>query len=148
TRTKPTKRRISAAARAITKSTWHGKTIISTRDYGYYCMRSVASPRRRSRRAPGCGRRSRLRILHLFHGRKPTTETTMGDEASGRAPDGNTVANEQPYDWDKCTVRLSITFLPGDGNEGGRKTKIGCNTHREPPLIEIIREAGLEACIR
>jgi hypothetical protein len=31
---KPEKRRISAAARAITRSTWHGKTIISTRDSG------------------------------------------------------------------------------------------------------------------
>ena len=36
TRTKLTKRRISAAARAITRSTWHGKTIISTRDSGCY----------------------------------------------------------------------------------------------------------------
>jgi hypothetical protein len=30
------KRRISAAALAITRSTWHGKTIISTRDSGFY----------------------------------------------------------------------------------------------------------------
>src|SRR5262245_34948157 len=106
-------------------------------------MRSVASPRRQSKRAPGCGRRSRLRILHLFHGRKPTTETTMSDEASGRASDGNTAANEQPYDWDKCAVRLSITFLPGDGDEGGRQIIIGCNTHSDPPLIETARKAGL-----
>ena len=55
----------------------------------------------------------------------------------------DTAANEQPYDWDKCTVRLSITFLPGDGDEGGRQIIIGCNTHRDPPLIETVREAGL-----
>jgi len=36
TRAKPMKRRISAAARAITRSTWHGKTMISTRDSGCY----------------------------------------------------------------------------------------------------------------
>lgn len=67
----------------------------------------------------------------------------MSDEASGRTPDGDTAANEQPYDWDKCTVRLSITFLPGDGDEGGRQIILGCNTHRDPPLIETVREAGL-----
>jgi len=67
----------------------------------------------------------------------------MNDEASGRTPDGDTAANERPYDWDKCTVRLSITFLPGDGDEGGRQIMIGCNTHRDPPLIETVREAGL-----
>jgi hypothetical protein len=67
----------------------------------------------------------------------------MSDEAIGRTPDGDTAANEQPYDWEKCAVRLSITFLPGDGDEGGRQIIIGCNTHRDPPLIETIREAGL-----
>jgi hypothetical protein len=67
----------------------------------------------------------------------------MSDEASRRASDGDTAASEQPYDWDKCTVRLSITFLPGDGDEGGRQIIIGCNTHRDPPLIETVREAGL-----
>src|SRR6266545_7413165 len=106
-------------------------------------MRSVASLRRRSRRAPGCERRSRLRVLHLLHGRKPTAETTMSDEVTGRASDGDTAANEQPYDWDKCTVRLSITFLPGDGDEGGRQIIVGCNTHRDPPLVETVREAGM-----
>jgi hypothetical protein len=35
----------------------------------------------------------------------------MSDEVTGRASDGDTATNEQPYDWDKCTVRLSITFL-------------------------------------
>jgi hypothetical protein len=70
-------------------------------------------------------------------------ETTMSDEASGRASDSDTAANEQPYDWDKCTFRLSITFLPGDGDEGGRQIIIGCNTHRDPPLIETVRDGGL-----
>jgi hypothetical protein len=67
----------------------------------------------------------------------------MSDEASGRASDGDTAENEQPYDWEKCNVRLSITFLPGNGDEGGRQIIVGCNTHRDPPLIETVREAGL-----
>jgi len=37
TRTKPKRRRIFAAARAITRLTWHGKMIISTRDSGCQC---------------------------------------------------------------------------------------------------------------
>jgi hypothetical protein len=46
-------------------------------------------------------------------------ETTMSDEAAGRTPDSDTAVNELPYDWDKCTVRLSITFLPGAVVGGG-----------------------------
>lgn len=49
----------------------------------------------------------------------------------------------EPYEWEKCTVRLSITFFPDDGNEGGRQVVLGCNTHGDPPLIEPVREAEL-----
>lgn len=61
-----------------------------------------------------------LRIPHLFHERTATTETTMSDEAAGRTPDSVMVGNEQPYDRDERTVRLSITFLPSGGDKGGR----------------------------
>lgn len=67
----------------------------------------------------------------------------MSEETTGQTPDSEPAADEQPYDWEKCTVRFSITFLPGDGDEGGRQIILGCNTHRDPPLIETIREAGL-----
>ncbi|MCI0392142.1 MAG: hypothetical protein MOB07_25710 [Acidobacteria bacterium] len=67
----------------------------------------------------------------------------MSEETTGQTSDSETAADEQPYDWEKCTVRLSITFLPGDGGEGGRQIILGCNMHRDPPLIETIRETGL-----
>jgi hypothetical protein len=63
-----------------------------------------------------------------------TTLETQGAEPA---------VDEQPYDWNRCTVRLSIIFHPIDESEGGRPVTLGCNTHRDPPLFESIREAEL-----
>lgn len=52
-------------------------------------------------------------------------------------------ASGEPYEWERCTVRLSITFLPTETNEGGRQVVIGCNTHNDPPLIESTCETEL-----
>ena len=49
----------------------------------------------------------------------------------------------EPYEWERCTVRLSITFLPTETNKGGRQVIIGCNTHSDPPLIESVCETEL-----
>lgn len=67
----------------------------------------------------------------------------MSDETKDKAINGEQPNQSEPYEWEKCTVRLSITFFPHDGNEGGRQVVLGCNTHNDPPLIESVREAGL-----
>jgi hypothetical protein len=53
------------------------------------------------------------------------------------------VESGEPYEWERCTVRLSITFLPTETNEGERQIIIGCNTHSDPPLIESVCETEL-----
>ncbi len=67
----------------------------------------------------------------------------MSDETKDKAVNSEQSIQSEPYEWVKCTVRLSITLFPDDGNDGGRQVVLGCNTHNDPPLIEPIREAEL-----
>jgi len=67
----------------------------------------------------------------------------MSDETKDKAVNSEPSNQSEPYEWERCTVRLSITFFPDDGNEGGRQVVLGCNTHNDPPLIETVREAEL-----
>jgi hypothetical protein len=67
----------------------------------------------------------------------------MTEEDSVRPPDGK----EEPYNWEKCTIKILITILPDDGQEGGRETLVGCSTHRDPPLYETTRKVGLAGLI-
>ncbi len=67
----------------------------------------------------------------------------MSDETKDNPVNSKQANQTEPYEWAKCTVRLSITFFPDDGNDGGRKVVLGCNTHSDPPLIEPVREAEL-----
>ena len=67
----------------------------------------------------------------------------MSDETKDKAINGEQPNQSEPYEWEKCTVRLSFTFFPDDGNEGGRQVVLGCNTHNDPPLIEPVRETEL-----
>jgi hypothetical protein len=67
----------------------------------------------------------------------------MSDETNDKAVKSEPSSQSEPYEWEKCTVRLSITFFPDDGNDGGRQVVLGCNTHSDPPLIEPVREAEL-----
>lgn len=67
----------------------------------------------------------------------------MSDETKDNPVNSKQANQSEPYEWEKCTVRLSITFFPDDGNDGGRQIVLGCNTHSDPPLIEPVREAEL-----
>ena len=67
----------------------------------------------------------------------------MSDETKDNPVNSKQANQSEPYEWEKCTVRLSITFFPDDGNEGGRQVVLGCNTHNDPPLIEPVRKAEL-----
>lgn len=67
----------------------------------------------------------------------------MSDETKDKPVNSAQPNQSEPYEWERCTVRLSITFFPDDSNEGGRQVVLGCNTHNDPPLIEPVREAEL-----
>lgn len=67
----------------------------------------------------------------------------MSDETKDKIVNNEQSNQSEPYEWEKCTVRLSITFFPDDGNDGGRQIVLGCNTHSDPPLIEPVREVEL-----
>ena len=67
----------------------------------------------------------------------------MSDETKDKPVNSAQPNQSELYEWERCTVRLSITFFPDDSNEGGRQVVLGCNTHNDPPLIEPVREAEL-----
>ncbi|MGE0885429.1 MAG: hypothetical protein AB7P14_17925 [Blastocatellales bacterium] len=67
----------------------------------------------------------------------------MSDEIKGTTVNSAPEMQGEPHEWEKCTVRLSITFFPDDGNESGRQVALGCNTHNDPPLIEFVRAPEL-----
>ena len=67
----------------------------------------------------------------------------MSAETRDKPVNSEQPSQSEPYEWEKCRVRLSITFFPDDGNEGGRPVVLGCNTHNDPPLIEQVRETEL-----
>lgn len=67
----------------------------------------------------------------------------MSETINHSSEQNSSAESGEPYDWERCTVRLSITFLPAEVNDSGRQVIIGCNTHNDPPLIETAREAGL-----
>jgi hypothetical protein len=67
----------------------------------------------------------------------------MSEAITPETPDDEPAVDEQPYEWGKCTVRLSIIFHPDDESEDGRPITLGCNTHQDPPIFESTREAEL-----
>ncbi len=71
----------------------------------------------------------------------------MSKEASELPPDGENAPHEEPYEWDKCTIHISIMILPRDGKEGGRPVIVGCATHRDPPILESTRREGFKGLV-
>ncbi len=46
---------------------------------------------------------------------------------------------DDPYEWDKCNITLALTFLPEDGQPGGRIVAIAVHNHRDAPLVGSCR---------
>jgi hypothetical protein len=66
-------------------------------------------------------------------------DSQPGDTAGGEAQEA------EPYDWDRCTISLSVTLLPRDGNPRGRATLIGARTHEDAPIIACVRSPDIPA---
>ncbi|MFN7976366.1 MAG: hypothetical protein U0166_29210 [Acidobacteriota bacterium] len=49
----------------------------------------------------------------------------------------------EPFIWSRATVFVSMTIFPEDGHEHGRQVLIGAWTHRDPPLVRMVRRAEL-----
>lgn len=46
----------------------------------------------------------------------------------------------EPYIFEKCTVKLTITFLPDDNSPEGRKVMLAASSHDDFPVNKMLRE--------
>lgn len=46
-----------------------------------------------------------------------------------------TPITDLPYDFDQCTISISLVLLPDDGEEGGRPAVITVQNHRDAPIV-------------
>ncbi|MBD2772559.1 hypothetical protein [Iningainema tapete] len=46
----------------------------------------------------------------------------------------------EPYIFEKCTVKLTITFLPDDNSPEGRKVILAASSHGDFPVNKMLRE--------
>jgi hypothetical protein len=49
----------------------------------------------------------------------------------------------EPYEFDQCTLSISLQLLPTDGDPGGRRVLIGVRNHLDQPIIKAMRESEL-----
>ena len=49
----------------------------------------------------------------------------------------------EPYDFDHCTIQISITLLPKDDHVDGRPVVIGVRNHQDTPLFLMTRSFPL-----
>lgn len=47
---------------------------------------------------------------------------------------------DDPYEWDKCQITLTITYFPDDGDQQGRMVVFTGRTHMDAPVIHYFRE--------
>ncbi len=50
---------------------------------------------------------------------------------------------EEPYNFEQCTIELHLTFKPDDGHPDGRIVIISASSHGDFPIGEKIRESAL-----
>lgn len=48
-----------------------------------------------------------------------------------------------PYDFDQCTISISIVLLPDDEGEGGRPVVMTVQNHRDAPIVMYVRHDKL-----
>ncbi|MFN7971237.1 MAG: hypothetical protein U0166_02650 [Acidobacteriota bacterium] len=49
----------------------------------------------------------------------------------------------EPYEFERCTVHVSLTLHPDDGDPRGRLVSVTAWTHKAPPVIETLRHGDL-----
>src|SRR5689334_2253660 len=49
----------------------------------------------------------------------------------------------ESYEFDRCTLTISLQLLPTDGDPGGRRVLVGVRNHLDQPIIKAVREAEL-----
>ena len=51
--------------------------------------------------------------------------------------------HDDPYDYDACNITASITWLPDDGEPGGRQMVMFVQNHQDKPIYHFCRENEL-----
>lgn len=55
-----------------------------------------------------------------------------------------TPIDEEPYDFDKSTLLAGMQFMPVDGHPDGREVALTITTHRDIPILKLVRMKELE----
>jgi hypothetical protein len=90
---------------------------------------------------------------HEEAGESVTLETSSGESSDSNDFDNQTNTSEskdvpnseqpEPYVFEECTVKLTITFLPNDGAPLGREVILAASSHGDFPVNKILREQEL-----
>ncbi|MGB9180979.1 MAG: hypothetical protein WCB68_17235, partial [Pyrinomonadaceae bacterium] len=51
---------------------------------------------------------------------------------------------DEPYDFDKSTLLVTIQIMPDDGHQDGREVALTINTHSDIPILKLVRMKELE----
>lgn len=69
---------------------------------------------------------------------EPTSSSTPATPAPTASK--AVIVVDDPYEWDKCQITLTITYLPDDGNDQGRMVIFSGRTHMDTPVFHYFRE--------
>jgi hypothetical protein len=75
--------------------------------------------------------------------RSSTTPAPAATPAAPPPPPEPKVIIDEPYEWEKCQITVTVTWMPADGNEEGRMVIIGGRTHQDAPVMRTFREGHL-----
>ncbi len=83
---------------------------------------------------------------------EPDTQTTTdvpaieavntGATPTTPAPPRSPFANE-PYEYDRCTIAVTLQFWPSDDQPGGRRILISARNYQDKPILLLVREQAL-----
>lgn len=88
---------------------------------------------------------------------EPAEASAVSASASGQAPAVTTTPaaakvyttrvtqiDDEPYDFEKSTLLVGMQLMPVDGHEAGREIALTITTHRDIPILKLLRLKDIE----
>src|SRR5437588_4142121 len=75
----------------------------------------------------------------------PMTSTSLEQAQARPAPVTRSRFTDEPYEFERCTITLTLQFWPDDGHAQGRRVLVSARNHLDAPLVCLAREHELGA---
>jgi hypothetical protein len=73
----------------------------------------------------------------------PTPPTPAAQPVAAQAANDKKLIVDDPYDFDRCQISLTVTWLPNDGDPNGRQVIVSVRNHLDAPIVRQYRDIDI-----